>query len=286
MLLSSGDLRLAKWLGLTIVPSARWYRPLHRRTADSTVMWAVKVPIRLLHSLRWVAIAIARARRLRSLHAREKSRHPLAISPDSGCGFGLARCDIRYINLQSRTDRREQFVAEMQSLEISEYKRVAGVIASPATLGCALAHVKALESWEPNPSGLLLVCEDDVEFVADREDIDRTIEEFFLSPELKVLMLAHNAAWHIPITDRLGISSDVVTAAAYVVRVDILQELLAVFRRSAEMLKNGAPSHQAAVDVVWREVQKDQLFAICTPRCAIQRPGYSDVEQAMTDYGV
>lgn len=240
----------------------------------------------MIYSLRWVAIAITRARRLRSLHAREKSGHAIAISPGSGCGSGLARCDIRYINLESRTDRREQFVAEMETLEISEYQRVAGVVASPATLGCTLAHIEALESWEPNPSRLLFVCEDDVEFVADREDIDRTIEEFFLSPELKVLMLAHNAAWHIPISDRLGISCDVITAAAYVVRVDILQDLLAVFRQAAEMLENGAPSHKAAVDVIWREIQQDQLFAICTPRCAIQRPGYSDVEQAMTDYGV
>jgi hypothetical protein len=270
-----------------MVRDARWrMHPLRRGPADSLSVWMVKIPVRVVRWILWIRSAVVRARRLHALHLRERSATVAEAVHTDSLPRGLERCDIRYINLDHRTDRRAQFEAEMQRIGVSRHQRVPGVSASPGILGCARAHLQLLDSWEPNPQRLLFVCEDDVEFVASREDIDAVIEEFAAAKELKVLMLAHNAAWHIPISDSLALSSDILTTAAFVVRAEIVTRIRAAFKRSEDMLVNGAPTHEAALDLLWREVQENQLFALANPRCAVQREGYSDIEGRFVQYKV
>lgn len=241
----------SRLFGVGIARDVRWFSPLHRPPTERFVTWVVKTPLRIPFWILWVNVAMVRARRAHLLYEREKSRRQIALDARAESQSGLQRCDIRFINLDHRPDRRAEFENEMRRLGVSEYQRVPGVLASPGALGCALAHVNLLDSWDPSPGRLLLVCEDDAEFVATRKEIDAAIEEFVASPELQAFLLAHNAAWRIPISPRLSISSDIATTAAFVIRAEIVPELLTAFQESAVMLENGAPSGKASIDVVW-----------------------------------
>jgi hypothetical protein len=243
------------------------------------------MPIRTLRWVFWCSAAAVRANRLRSVYLSQKSRTTGARIETSRT-VGLERCDIRYINLDYRKDRRAEFESEMRRLGVSWHERITGIPATPGMLGCALSHVDLLNSWDRNPGRLLLVCEDDVEFIASRNDIDFAIEEFCQSPELEVLMLAHNAAWHIPISDQIAISSDILTTSAFILRPTIAAAIQMQFQKSVEMLQAGNNSRQYALDFVWRDLQATRLFGLVLPRLAKQRDGYSDIEGRETSYGV
>lgn len=273
-------------LGVWIVPDARWRaNPLRRGAADSLSIWLVKIPVRVVRWIIWVCSAVVRARRLRTLYLREGSG-TAAQAASTGSAFGLERCDIRYINLDHRTDRREQFEAEMVRLGVTWHQRVVGVRDKNGSLGCRLSHINVLSEWNPSPGRLLMVCEDDVTFNCNAAEINKLLDEFAANPALKVLLLAHNSAWHVPASDAFGISADALTTACYAIKPEILRDLSDSFRKSAAMLAAGVPRHRAAGDVVWRELQKVQVFATTRKRCVVQRPSYSDTEYRPTDYGV
>lgn len=263
-----------------------WPRsPTRRRPGERGLAFAIKAPIR---AIRWCARFLSapfEARRLQRLYIEKVDAGDRSVPVLSAGGEqGLKRCDIRYINLDQRIDRRDDFEREMSDLGVSWHLRVPATVASPGSLGCGLSHTRVLKDWKRSLGRLLFVCEDDAEFVAPRQELDALIEEFVSRPELKVLALANRAAWHIPISERLGISSDIQTTAAYVVKHEISADLVEVFERVTRLLTGGAPDRIAALDIAWKELQKQQLFVVPRRRCVIQRAGYSDIQAKLTDY--
>lgn len=277
-----------KWfaLGTNYVRDEGWPRsPTRRKPAERGLTFVAKAPIR---AMRWCArflTAPVEARRLQRVYlemVNTGGRNACVVASD--LDQGLKRCDIRYINLDQRPDRRAEFEYEMRRIGVSWHVRVPATAASPGILGCGLSHTRVVREWTMAPGRLLLVCEDDAEFVSPRGELDALIEEFVARPELKILALANRTAWHIPICEKLGISSDIQTAAAYVAKPEIAGELVKVFDRSVRRLVAGAPAQVAAHDIAWKKLQKKQLFAVPRRRSVIQRAGYSDIQAKLTDY--
>lgn len=273
-------------LGFNYVRDAGWpLSPLRRKPGEPTVMFVIKAPIR---AIRWCArflTAPLEARRLRRVYFKQADAGVKGAGfVGSGIDHGLERCDVRYINLDQRKDRMVEFQREMRVIGVSWHVRVAATVANRGILGCGLSHTQVLREWTMEPGRLLFVCEDDAEFVSPRHELDALVEEFVSRPELKVLALANRTAWHIPISERLGISSDIQTAAAYVVKPEIAGELAKVFGRSVRRLAAGAPAQVAAHDIAWKKLQKKQLFAVPRSRSVIQRAGYSDIQGESVDY--
>ena len=273
-------------LGLNYVRDAGWPpSPLRRKPGERSAIFLAKAPIR---AIRWCLRFLTtpfEASRLRRVYIEQADmgvREAVLVASD--IGHGLKRCDVRFINLDQRRDRRDEFESEMKSVGISWHVRVPAIAASPGILGCGLSHARVLREWTREPGRLLFVCEDDAEFVSPRREIDLLIEEFVAKPELKVLALAHRTAWHIPISKRLGISSDIQTTAAYVVKPEIAHELTDAFDASVRRLKAGWPARVAALDIVWKGLQKRQVFAVPRRRCATQRAGYSDIQERSINY--
>lgn len=74
---------------------------------------------------------------------------------------------IFYINLESRTDRKEHFLNEIKKLCIDESKiiRIDAVKDSNGALGCTKSHIKALELFMENPLwDTCIIFEDDYTF--------------------------------------------------------------------------------------------------------------------------
>lgn len=278
--------RSVNWVRPRYVRANRWPRsPVRRKPNESISAFVVKSPVR---AVRWAVrfltadIEVRRFRRINALPSLASPHPNAAIPPESA--RGVERCDVRYINLDHRSDRREDFENEMHALGVSWHNRHSATLAHPGALGCSLSHLQVLKHWEATPGRLLLVCEDDARFVASRSELDALIEEFTASPHLQVLALAYRTAWHIPISDRLAASADIQTTAAYVAKPEIVPDLVAAFEDSVRGLRDGASARTAALDKVWKRVQKKRLFAIPRKKCVIQRAGFSDIQEALTDY--
>lgn len=277
-----------KWSanGFAYVRDEGWPRsPARRRPGERFLAFAVKAPIRAIRwSVRFLA-APFEVRHLQRLYIEiidaGDSSAPV-FSPDGE--QGLKRCDIRYINLDQRIDRRDDFEREMRDLGVSWHLRVPATVASPGSLGCGLSHSRVINEWKRSPGRLLFVCEDDAQFVVPRQELDALIDEFVSRPELKILALANRTAWHIPISDRLGISLGIQTTVAYVVKPEVSAQLVELFKHATRLLTDGAPDRVAAIDIAWKELQEQQLFAVPRRRSVIQRSGYSDIQARVVDY--
>lgn len=71
---------------------------------------------------------------------------------------------IYLINLDSRPDRLEQATRELNSIGITDFIRIPGVVDPNPARGCHLAHAKIFALADNYVTGRILIFEDDVEF--------------------------------------------------------------------------------------------------------------------------
>ncbi len=133
---------------------------------------------------------------------------------------------------------------------------------------------------------MLLVCEDDAMFSESRESINSVVEEFYNDASLSVLCLGNNPSHVIPVSKQMGISADVQTTSCYVIKAQAVSPVLASAQLSVKLLKRGVPSRNAAIDRVWKSVQKELFFAVPLRRLVRQIAGQSDIDGRYRDYGV
>lgn len=202
---------------------------------------------------------------------------------------GLGRCQIRVINLPHRKDRLESFFREVQRLDMPNVKVFEAIPQENGALGCSLSHQQVLREADLVSSELLMICEDDCEFLVERPLIDEVIEEFYKNPKLDVLCLGYNAPFerqNLQISKNLRITENTQTTSCYVVRPKIVSLLESVAASSADHLRSSRLKGLFEYDLMWKSIQTSYFFAIPTYRIVKQRAGYSDIEGAQTDYGV
>ena len=199
---------------------------------------------------------------------------------------GLDRCEIHYIDLKHREDRRAEIQSEFKALGVTRFARFEAIADANGALGCAKSHETVLSSASILEDQLLMICEDDCKFIADRAAIDAAIEEFFYNPHLDVLCLAYNAENGFAISQNLMITSDTQTTSCYILKAAAIAEVLGCMRFSVENLSRGGAGFDYAIDRVWKRAQRQMFFALTKDHFARQRPSFSDIEQNYQDYGL
>lgn len=195
-------------------------------------------------------------------------------------------CDVVYINLDHRIDRRTQVEEELQRVGLGHARRLSAVKTSPGIIGCAQSHGEALTSWSANYDHLLIVCEDDCQFIAPSATLHDVIAEFARNPLLDVLAIANNTRWSVPVSARLAVSADVQTTSCYCIKSRAVADLVVCARDSVRRLRSGEAPKTAAIDMVWKSMQQKRFFAVPRERIAIQRAGHSDIENQWVNYGL
>lgn len=201
-------------------------------------------------------------------------------------GSSLDLCDIYYINLDHRTDRRENIEKQLSKLDVNSTRRIQAIFNENGALGCAQSHLEVLSNWRRVPERLLFVCEDDCEFTVDRHEVEDLVEEFLRNPFLDVLCLAYNARNGINISRNLMITSNTQTLCCYVLKAHMVDPMISAAMESVDRLTKGDPKKIAAIDVVWKQLQKKYMFAVPQIRIARQIASYSDIECSNVNYGV
>ena len=199
---------------------------------------------------------------------------------------GLDLCDVFYINLAHRTDRRREIEKELAKIGVLDSLRFEAHRDDNGALGCSRSHHSLLRKYDASVDRLLMICEDDCQFIKDRSYIDELVDEFYTNKNLDVLCLAYNKRNGINISKRLEFTSDTQTTACYILKPHMIPEMVNMANESIDRLESGQENNRAAIDVVWKKLQKKYVFVVPIRRVARQSASYSDIEKAYTDYAV
>lgn len=188
-----------------------------------------------------------------------------------------------YINLDSRTDRREQFEEECTKLNLS-VERFPAVARSPGALGCAHSHRNVLRLAKERGYQSVLIFEDDFEFLISRETFDEILNN--LPDDYDVVMLSYDIQRSEPYNERFGRVLEVQSASGYIVSSRFYDTLLETWDRAVELYEQNPYCHWLYInDQSWKPLQPISKWYYSLIRVGKQRPSWSDLSQAFVDYG-
>jgi len=231
-------------------------------------------------------------------------------------------CELRYINLERRVDKRQNTESNLRlrgigsSLPVSRFSAVED--AECPQLGCAQSHLNCLSELASRSSAqYFLIFEDDFRFSITEKDLISLIIALDRMPinwKVWQIYATHHTSLHIGTLPEPDQSVNVLSilracsTVAYLVRASAAQELIANFRESAERLsinrqllsqlhKSVTNNHQAkeafvhwsrlidvmAVDNVWVAMQAKRHFVGLDLEIGRCEAGFSDVRGEFRD---
>ena len=204
---------------------------------------------------------------------------------------------IYYINLDHRTDRKEQFENQItthfkDSILESRIERFPAIKHEQGLLGCSMSHLEVIKKARQTDAKYILVFEDDFEFIVSRETFLSNLKQLFQQVEtetssldFKVVMLAYNAnnRFEIENNDLLDSTSDVQTCAGYLVNFKYFDELIECWEEGVKMYQETGRDWIYCCDQYWKKIQKEKWFLFKT-RIGKQRAGFSDCGLKYVDY--
>ena len=185
-----------------------------------------------------------------------------------------------YINLDHRQDRRRELEGEFKRLGLVPPERFSAIKREFGGLGCSESHRNCM-SLDLAPHHLaLMICEDDLEFLCTKEELQDTIAEFLNNPSLDVLCIGNASIEKpLPISGRLSLANNIQTTSCYVAKPHAIPHLFDAFDKSVNRLIAGGSWSRHALDQTWKEKQQGELFfAIPSRKLAKQRASFSDIE--------
>jgi len=202
-----------------------------------------------------------------------------------------------YINLDHRTDRRQQVEAEFKRLGIDSAIRFPAFYHTDGATGCMKSHIMAIDN-DPLKVEATWICEDDIQILIDRPSLDLYIKEFMES-DADILCLGGASRRHEYYSINLLRSFDLQTTSSYIVKDKFKDALLRLWNETlncrlyntenpykeqfnALNVNKGDP---LVLDMCWKILQQSHVFVIPKTKCIIQRAGYSDIEKQFVNYG-
>ncbi len=217
--------------------------------------------------------------------ARDARR--VAARAAEGLSVGTARLgSISVINLASRPDRLNAFMADAKQLRLENVQRFEAVAHENGSAGCALSHAACMEQMLAEKWPAMMVCEDDALFQVGRARLDALVERFLDDGTAEAACLAYfhrDASPHSALYLR---SVNAQTTACYLIKRSLAAEMLEASRHAAEQLAEGGDITVYSLDQLWKELQRKHVFLIPIVRAATQRPGYSDISLQAVHYRV
>jgi glycosyl transferase family 25 len=199
--------------------------------------------------------------------------------------FSYHDCDIYYINLDHRIDRKKEIEDEFKTIGILNAKRISAIKNDNGALGCAMSHRLVFRLALSN-SKLTWVCEDDVTFLTTKIELDKLINDFYNDSRLDVLSIAYNALYKIKVSKQFYITSNSQTMSCYILKPHVLNDFLNIAEESVLALEKGNLEEDYAIDQVWKKLQKKYIFALPISIKVIQRPSFSDIRNTNVDYSL
>jgi len=197
---------------------------------------------------------------------------------------------VFYINLERRPERRTAVEDELRKVGLLENaERFQAVDTSTfGILGCGLSHLAVLKTAKARGYRNVLIVEDDLVFLVEKEELEQSLRELFDSKlEFGVCMLAYNLVESEPVAghDFLQRVKKAHTAAAYLVAASLFDPLIELYEGAMPLLESTRQHWIYANDQIWTSLQREGNWYCFSKRIARQAPGWSDNAQAVIDHG-
>lgn len=198
---------------------------------------------------------------------------------------------ILYINLESRKDRKKEFLSNFPNYDSNTniIERIDAIYEPEnGAIGCLKSHIKALKYASTLNTPYVLIAEDDF-YIKDMNYAVNSIKKVFENfNNWDVLMLSINLISSEP-TDVDGIIrvKSAQTASGYLVKKSYISKILSIYERDLDIYnKTQKWSDWYCTDQSWKELQKIDLWYSFNPIIATQRKSYSDIQKGVVDYGI
>lgn len=190
---------------------------------------------------------------------------------------------IVYINMDSRTDRRELMEQELQRVGWKAQRFSASSYKGCPNSGCLLSHATVLEQAYDEGCENVLVIEDDFKFIDDVGKVCNDIDAFFKSGlDWDVVMLTTCAAVKAEPPSESCLVSKIVSSgngAAYLVNRSMMLEMSMLFKANLENLYNTKRHWEYQNDILWKQLMPQSNWYMFNDYLGYQREGFSDLSQ-------
>lgn len=190
-----------------------------------------------------------------------------------------------YINLDSRTDRRDHAEEEFKKMNITA-ERVSGTKMANGAVGCTLSHIKCLELAKKRKYSHVFICEDDIHFT-NAEVLKTNVAKFITNCDFTWNMLiigGNNVPPYITLNDYSVRIFECQTTTGYVVHENYYNTLIANFKESANKLMRTSNNKMYSLDIYWKRLQKQDFWFMIIPPTVTQYESYSDIEERVVNY--
>lgn len=200
---------------------------------------------------------------------------------------------LYYINLDSRTDRREHI--EKNVLPIFE-KHVKDIKRFPAfdhtnystvaqrLAGCGFSHVGVWKESISKNFDKVLILEDDFEFIVDSKTVDEIFELLNrIVFELCNLAYVTTAPIYKTNIEHIYKCNAIQTASCYVADPKFLAKMVPTLEQAANNLMKNQDEHNNANDIIWQKFQNNPKWYL-TKRLGKQLVGHSNIQNHYVDY--
>jgi hypothetical protein len=194
--------------------------------------------------------------------------------------------NVKYINLDTRPDRKTHIEAQLASVGFSTYVRFKAIKTSNGAIGCTMSHLKCLMEAREKGLSHLLICEDDTTFL--KPEVFKTQLNAFLAkqhPWDVVLLAGNNVLPYQKVDDTCIKVSHCQTTTCYLVKSHYFTTLIENINAGLRLLmQNPSNRFHYAIDKYWLQLQRRDHWYLITPLTVIQQEGYSDIEQRVVNY--
>ena len=193
--------------------------------------------------------------------------------------------NVFYINLDTRTDRKEQVENELKNLKW-DFTRFNAIKNKNGRIGCSMSHLKLLQDAKKKNLEYIFILEDDIQFLKPKYYAKKLEKYMNTNPQFDVFLIAGNLRNPIhKIAGNIYQIKKCWTTTGYIVKQHYYDTLINNIRSGIiELMKTPELHHLYAIDANWQKLQEKDMWTMILPRTVTQRPNYSDIEGRVINY--
>jgi len=187
---------------------------------------------------------------------------------------------IFYINLDKRTDRRQEIEQELQQFNLLDKAERFQAFYTPdqGILGCTQSHLAVIKLAKERNYPQVLILEDDFYFIISKDEFENELNQFFNNNiTFDVCMISYHLQQsqptHYPFIQKVIEGQ---TASGYIVHNSFYDKIIDLYEEAIPLLQQTGEHWNYANDQVWKRLQPNANWYALTSRCGRQRPGFSD----------
>jgi GR25 family glycosyltransferase involved in LPS biosynthesis len=198
----------------------------------------------------------------------------------------------KYINLDSRTDRRDFIENNTKKYNLfSNIERCKAIECETGGIGCSLSHIKLLKELKEIDANFVMIIEDDLYIIDSNKynEFENSFEQIKMSDDWDVILLTPRG---LTIDDESIIMKennfkrikDSQTTTGYIIKKHMCDKFINNFTESVTNLLNTKNYSEYALDQYWKKMQTEYKFYYYSSIFAGQLPGWSDIEKRQVNY--